>query len=401
MRVNSGSFELSDDGDSLNLIQLREESVVIKGLKEVGQIEIRTRTKLGLFSEKLCQNGSICRIEPDRQYKNVFLAEGIFKDNLLRTQLASKGLKEFETVLKAVIIENCEVDWRYECEESKSNWKIGMKTRLTRIKALFNSSEFIIEQNEEMGAIIVRSSLKKIIGIPVIRLYNGFPISSSSNSDNFEEEESFRMCDEKQKDIFYINKREKIERIEVKRPTPPPPSYQTQFKSNKEAKLTVPRLKKSLSHTKGYLEAAKVGRSFFNGPRDTMDLFKLDPAYAYKKTIPGKNREFMKHLVIIGQFDKKGILAKGVNGEIWIFDQHACAERINLENLLQESKINSIEEMKMKACRSAIKFGDFLTISEQANLIKSLSECNEPFHCAHGRPTCYLLLTFTRAGSRD
>ena len=31
---------------------------------------------------------------------------------------------DFEIVLKAVIIENYQVDWKYECEESKSNWSV-------------------------------------------------------------------------------------------------------------------------------------------------------------------------------------------------------------------------------------------------------------------------------------
>jgi len=41
-----------------------------------------------------------------------------------------------------------------------------------------------------------------------------------------------------------------------------------------------------------------------------------------------------------------------------------------------------------KSCRSAIMFGDRLTLKECTIIVKSLSECKLPFFCAHGRPTC-------------
>ena len=114
-----------------------------------------------------------------------------------------------------------------------------------------------------------------------------------------------------------------------------------------------------------------------------------------KRTVTGQSRDFIKDLTVIGQFDKKAILAKrtGNDGskEIWMFDQHACVERINLEKLKTELTMTR-EEMNMKACRTAVKFGDSLTLSEQEEIIKNLEKCNEPFHCAHGRPTCWFLV---------
>jgi DNA mismatch repair ATPase MutL len=40
-----------------------------------------------------------------------------------------------------------------------------------------------------------------------------------------------------------------------------------------------------------------------------------------------------------------------------------------------------------KACRSAIKFGDVLTLANCSRLLKELSSASLPFQCAHGRPS--------------
>lgn len=39
-----------------------------------------------------------------------------------------------------------------------------------------------------------------------------------------------------------------------------------------------------------------------------------------------------------------------------------------------------------KACRTAVKFGDALSIGECAHILRELSKCKQPFNCAHGRP---------------
>ncbi|CAH8521420.1 unnamed protein product [Dicrocoelium dendriticum] len=44
--------------------------------------------------------------------------------------------------------------------------------------------------------------------------------------------------------------------------------------------------------------------------------------------------------------------------------------------------------MQLRACRSAIQFGDILNKQEVLELLRSLSHCRLPFKCAHGRPTC-------------
>ena len=48
------------------------------------------------------------------------------------------------------------------------------------------------------------------------------------------------------------------------------------------------------------------------------------------------------------------------------------------------------------ACRSAIMFGDVLSISECRLLISHLSQCLNPFVCAHGRPSIVPLTTFKK-----
>ncbi|XP_071079978.1 DNA mismatch repair protein Mlh3-like [Haliotis cracherodii] len=46
-----------------------------------------------------------------------------------------------------------------------------------------------------------------------------------------------------------------------------------------------------------------------------------------------------------------------------------------------------------QACHGAIKFGDSLTLSQCRELLESLSECDLPFQCAHGRPSVMPLLS--------
>ncbi|KAG9402283.1 DNA mismatch repair protein [Aphanomyces cochlioides] len=48
-----------------------------------------------------------------------------------------------------------------------------------------------------------------------------------------------------------------------------------------------------------------------------------------------------------------------------------------------------------RACRSAIMFGDPLTLDECQQLITQLGTCRLPFQCAHGRPSIVPLAQFT------
>ena len=48
--------------------------------------------------------------------------------------------------------------------------------------------------------------------------------------------------------------------------------------------------------------------------------------------------------------------------------------------------------MNSRACKGAIKFGDFLERRRCAKLLAELSQCKNPFACAHGRPTIFPLV---------
>lgn len=53
-----------------------------------------------------------------------------------------------------------------------------------------------------------------------------------------------------------------------------------------------------------------------------------------------------------------------------------------------------------RACRSAVMFGDTLSIPECTSLVKKLAICRMPFLCAHGRPSAIPLLELTTAAAR-
>lgn len=50
-----------------------------------------------------------------------------------------------------------------------------------------------------------------------------------------------------------------------------------------------------------------------------------------------------------------------------------------------------LEIIKSKACRGAIMFGDKLTLETMSRLLKELSNCANPFACAHGRTNVAIL----------
>lgn len=50
----------------------------------------------------------------------------------------------------------------------------------------------------------------------------------------------------------------------------------------------------------------------------------------------------------------------------------------------------------MKACKSAIQFGDRLSRREQYELLKQLFQCFQPLYCAHGRPSMVTILKFSK-----
>jgi len=57
------------------------------------------------------------------------------------------------------------------------------------------------------------------------------------------------------------------------------------------------------------------------------------------------------------------------------------AEDVDIEN---ESKVNRIIT---RACKSAVKANDILSMAECRQLLNDLAECQNPYSCPHGRPT--------------
>jgi DNA mismatch repair protein MLH3 len=62
-------------------------------------------------------------------------------------------------------------------------------------------------------------------------------------------------------------------------------------------------------------------------------------------------------------------------------------ESLDTSFYLYTIPIPILEHLKSKACRSAIMFGEELSLSQCKRLIRELSGCKIPFQCAHGRPS--------------
>lgn len=63
-----------------------------------------------------------------------------------------------------------------------------------------------------------------------------------------------------------------------------------------------------------------------------------------------------------------------------IFDFYEKNQEINVEKLRKAA-------LASMACHSSIRFNRSLTMEEMKQVIEDLRECEQPFHCPHGRPT--------------
>lgn len=80
-----------------------------------------------------------------------------------------------------------------------------------------------------------------------------------------------------------------------------------------------------------------------------------------------------------------------VDDEVALCDYLECLQRGTVKQLLPGS---IAEVIGRAACHAAIRFGDELCMWECESLVKSLSECESPFICAHGRPSIVQLAVF-------
>ena len=46
-----------------------------------------------------------------------------------------------------------------------------------------------------------------------------------------------------------------------------------------------------------------------------------------------------------------------------------------------------IHRVATEACKAAVKGGETLSAEEAASLLEELMDCQDPYHCPHGRPT--------------
>lgn len=58
-----------------------------------------------------------------------------------------------------------------------------------------------------------------------------------------------------------------------------------------------------------------------------------------------------------------------------------------LDSKVEFSNSRTFEKLVQRSCRSAVKAGDALTVSEISALFEQLKKCDNPFSCPHGRPT--------------
>ena len=59
----------------------------------------------------------------------------------------------------------------------------------------------------------------------------------------------------------------------------------------------------------------------------------------------------------------------------------------------RESKYQKMEKKKIAtiACHHSIRFNRTLSIEEMNEVVEQLKQCENPYHCPHGRPTFVIL----------
>lgn len=89
----------------------------------------------------------------------------------------------------------------------------------------------------------------------------------------------------------------------------------------------------------------------------------------------------------VNDFGPNTFVVKGIPSYMTL-DEADIFARDFIENLGEYSENKTvIDKLIMKSCKSAVKANDVLSELEINDLIKKLSECDNPFSCPHGRPT--------------
>lgn len=77
---------------------------------------------------------------------------------------------------------------------------------------------------------------------------------------------------------------------------------------------------------------------------------------------------------------------------VWMHDVDEYVLIRQILDLFEEERTISLEKLRKHAaatmaCHSSIRFNRVLTEDEMRSLIEQLAQCEQPYHCPHGRPT--------------
>lgn len=100
---------------------------------------------------------------------------------------------------------------------------------------------------------------------------------------------------------------------------------------------------------------------------------------------------------VIDEFGINSIIVKA--HPTWIKDNVNNTIKRIIEAIINKEKNFSLERFNdhlaaTLACKASIKANTSITMEEASNLIEDLRNCDNPFHCPHGRPT---IITYTKS----
>lgn len=100
---------------------------------------------------------------------------------------------------------------------------------------------------------------------------------------------------------------------------------------------------------------------------------------------------------VIDEFGINSIIVKA--HPTWIKDNVNNTIKRIIEAIINKEKSFSLERFNdhlaaTLACKASIKANTLITMEEASNLIEDLRNCDNPFHCPHGRPT---IITYTKS----
>lgn len=93
---------------------------------------------------------------------------------------------------------------------------------------------------------------------------------------------------------------------------------------------------------------------------------------------------------VIEVFSESSIIVREI--PLWLIDGDNNAFVLDILEYIKANKNVDLETIRYdviasKACKASIKFNHHLSNMEMMQVIRNLSECSEPYHCPHGRPT--------------